>query len=485
MKENPLILLTGASGYIGGRLLSDLEDRGKIVRCLVRHPVYMRSRVESDTEIVRGDLLDPESLEIAFKGVDIAYYLVHSLAGGADYEEKDRRAALNFSEAALKAGVSQIIYLGGLGRGEDLSPHLASRREVGRILRESGVPTIEFRASIIIGSGSLSFEMVRGLVERLPVMTAPRWVRSKAQPIAVENVLQYLMEALDRPEPENTVYEIGGADISSYEGIMKEYARQRGLKRLVIHLPFLSPRLSSYWLAMVTPLYARVGRKLIEGVKNDSTVQDRKALQVFSVRPMGMVEAMSRAIAKEDSQFAETHWSDALPDIIPGHHWWGLPIGTRRVDSYSRVLSYPPEEVFAPIQCVGGENGWYAYNWMWKIRGLMDRLVGGVGLRRGRRDPCDIRVGDAIDWWRVERYSPDSLLLLFAEMKLPGRAWLYFQVEPDERGAEVRMTAVFDPIGVLGRLYWFMVYPFHFLVFNGMFKGIVLAVERNRRGRRI
>ncbi len=397
-EEKSLILLTGASGYIGGRLLSDLEDRGERVRCLVRHPIFIRSRVEPGTEIVKGDLLAPESLENALDGVHTAYYLVHSFGGRGDYEEKDRQAASNFGKAALTANVSQIIYLGVLGRGGDLSPHFTRRQEVGRTLRESGVPTIEFQASIIIGSGSLSYEMVRGLVERLPVMATPSWVRSSAQPIAVEDVLEYLIEALDRPEPENTIYEIGGADRSSYEGIMKEYARQRELRRLIIHIPLLTPHLSSHWLSLITPLYFKVGRQLIVGVRSESIVQDPKALEVFSVRPMDLTEAMSRAMAKEDHQFTETHWSDALPDIIPGHHWWGVPFGARRVDSYQRILSYSPEEVFAPIQCIGGKSGWYGYNWMWKIRGAMDRVMGGVGLRRGRRDPCDIRVGDAIDF---------------------------------------------------------------------------------------
>jgi len=481
MDEKPLILLTGASGYIGGRLLSDLEDRGERVRCLVRHPIFIRSRVEPGTEIVRGDLLAPESLENALDGVHTAYYLVHSFGGRGDYEEKDRQAASNFGKAALTANVSQIIYLGVLGRGGDLSPHFIRRQEVGRTLRESGVPTIEFQTSIIIGSGSLSYEMVRGLVERLPVMATPSWVRSRAQPIAVEDVLEYLIEALDRPEPENTIYEIGGADRSSYEGIMKEYARQRELRRLIIHIPLLTPHLSSHWLSLITPLYFKVGRQLIVGVRSESTVQDPAALEAFSVRPRGLAEAVSRAMDKEDHDIAATHWSDALAGSSDGHHWWGLPFGTRMVDSYQRILSYSPEEVFAPIQCIGGKSGWYGYNWMWKIRGAMDRLMGGVGLRRGRRDPCDIRVGDAIDFWRVEKYVQNTLLLLFAEMKLPGRAWLYFEVGPNEMGAEVRMTAVFDPIGVWGRLYWYMIYPFHFLVFNGMFKGIVRTIERNKR----
>jgi uncharacterized protein YbjT (DUF2867 family) len=481
MKEKPLILLTGASGYIGGRLLSDLEDRGERVRCLERHPVYMHSRVEPGTEIVSGDLLDSESLDSALDGVHTAYYLVHAPVGEVDYDEKDRREASNFGQAALKAKVRQIIYLGGLGQSEDKSPHIASRQEVGRILRESGVPTIEFRSSVIIGSGSLSYEMVRGLVERLPVMVVPRWMRSEAQPIAVEDVLAYLTQALDRPEPENAVYEIGGPARISYNGIMKEYARQRGLRRLIIPNPFLILNLSSHWLSLVTPLYAKVGRQLVEDVRNGSIVQNLEALKVFTVSPMGLTEAIARAMTNEDHHFAETHWSDAIPDMIPGHHWWVRPFGTRRVDSYFRILSYTPEEVFAPIQCIGGEHGWYGQNWMWKVRGSMDRLVGGVGLRRGRRDPCDIRTGDAIDFWRVEKFVQDTLLLLFAELKVPGRAWLYFEVGPHEKGAEVRMTAVFDPIGLWGRVYWYLMYPFHFLVFNSMFKGIVQEIERNKK----
>jgi uncharacterized protein YbjT (DUF2867 family) len=480
-EEKSLILLTGASGYIGGRLLPLLEEAGERVRCAVRHPSFLQPRLGPGTEVVYADLLDPGSIRAALYGVHTAYYLVHSMGSDVNFEELDRQAAKNFAESARISGVKRIIYLGGLARGDDLSPHLASRQEVGKILRDSGVPTIEFRASIIIGSGSLSFEMVRGLVERIPVMTTPKWVRSLAQPIAVEDVLEYLMEARDITLEESTVFEIGGADRVSYDGILREYARQRGLRRIIIPLPFLSPHFSSHWLALVTPLYARVGRKLIEGVRNESTVEDPGALEVFSVRPRGLAEAVSRAMDKEDHDIAETHWSDALAGSSDGHHWWGLPFGTRRVDSYYRVLCYSPEEVFNPIQCIGGKSGWYAYNWMWKLRGAMDRWTGGVGLRRGRRDRCDVREGDAIDFWRVEKFVPNSLLLLFAEMKLPGRAWLYFEVGPNEKGSEVRMTLVFDPIGVWGRLYWFFVYPFHFLVFNGMFNGIVKTIERNKR----
>ncbi len=481
MDSNPLILLTGASGYIGGRLLPMLESKGVRVRCLARHPSYLRTRVGEATEVVDGDLLEPDSLETALDGVKTAYYLVHSMGAAGDFEERDRVAAHNFGQAASRAGVSRIIYLGGLAQGDTLSTHLASRQEVGRILADSGVPVIEFRASIIIGSGSLSFEMVRALVERVPVMFTPRWVRSCAQPIAVEDVLAYLEAALDLPDEQEGIFEIGGADRVSYDGILREYARQRGLRRIILPVPLMSPHMSSHWLSLVTPLYAKVGRKLIEGVRNESCVSDPRALGTFNIHPRGLSEAIARAIDNEDQEIAATHWSDALVDTSDEHHWWGRPFGTRRVDSYYRVLCYEPEEVFAPIQRIGGENGWYGYNWMWKVRGAMDRFGGGVGLRRGRRDPCDIREGDAIDFWRVEKYVKDRLLLLFAEMKLPGRAWLYFEVGPHEEGSEVRMTAVFDPVGVWGRVYWYAVYPFHFLVFNGMFRGIVKAIERNRK----
>jgi uncharacterized protein YbjT (DUF2867 family) len=477
-----LILIIGASGYIGGRLLPLLEAAGERIRCTARNPAYLQPRVGQGTEVVYADVLDPYSIQAALHGVHTAYYFVNSLGTGKDFEELDRCAARNFSEAALRSGVKKIVYLGGLARGENLSSYLTSQHEVGRIFRTSGVPTVEFRVSIVIGSGSLSFEMVKGVVERLPVMITPRWVRSLAQPIAVEDVLDYLMQALELPVTESVVYEIGGADQVSYNEIMQEYARQRGLRRIIIiPVPVLSPFLSNLWLALITPLYTRVGRKLIEEVWSDSTVEDTRALEVFSITPRGLTEAISRAMINEDRDMATTHWSDALAGSADGHRWWGISYGTRRVDSYHRILCYTPEEVFAPIQCIGGEKGWYGFNWMWKIRGAMDRLIGGVGIRRGRRDPCNIRAGDAIDFWRVEKYVENTLLLLFAEMKTPGRAWLYFEVGPNEKGTEVRMTAVFDPMGVWGRIYWYMFQPFHFLIFNSMFKGIVRAIEQNKK----
>ena len=478
--ENRLILLTGATGYIGGRLLQALESRGEKIRCLVRHPSYFKARVGPGTEVVAGDVCGQDGLAKTLEGIDTAFYLVHSMGTGKRFDKRDREAARNFGEAARVAGVRRIIYLGGLAHGECLSSHLRSRLEVGCVLRESGVPTVEFRASIIIGSGSLSFDMVRALVERLPVMLTPTWVRSLAQPIAVEDVIKYLLEAIDLPLEVSAVFEIGGADKVSYEGIMREYAGQRKLRRIMIPVPFFSPEAASYFLALVTPLYFPVGRKLIASVKNDSVVMDTLALRAFSVRPKGLAEAISRAIRNEDQQFAVTHWSDALAENSNEHFLWGVAFGPRRVDSYKRVIESSPEEVFLPIQRIGGENGWYAYRWLWWTKGYLDRWLGGVGMRTGRRDPNDLRVGDAIDFWRVEKLVPNRLLLLFAEMKLPGRAWTFFEISPHEKGSEVRITAVFDPKGIWGRWYWYTVSPYHYLVFTGMLKGIAKAVERNR-----
>lgn len=296
------ILLTGATGYVGGRLIRPLEDRGERLRCMARRPDELAHRVSDETEVVGGDVLEPESLRGPLRDVGLAYYLIHSMGSAGDFAARDRRAAENFGDAAREAGVDRIVYLGGLGHGDDLSEHLRSRQEVGRVLRRSGVPTVEFRSSIIIGSGSLSFEMIRALVERLPVMVCPSWVRTPTQPIAVGDVVDYLVAALDRPGQESELFEIGGSDRVAYAGIMREYARQRGLHRVMIPVPVLSPRLSSLWLALVTPVYARVGRKLVDGLRNPTVVRDERALQAFDVQPLGISEAISRALADEDAR---------------------------------------------------------------------------------------------------------------------------------------------------------------------------------------
>jgi uncharacterized protein YbjT (DUF2867 family) len=476
--DERLILLTGATGYIGGRLLRTLEARGHRLRCLARRPDFLRPRVGELTEVVKGDLLDATSLASALAGVGSAYYLVHSMGSTGAFEEEDRRAANGFAMAARDAGLRRIIYLGGLGKGDKLSRHLASRQEVGRILRESGVPTIEFRASIIIGSGSLSFEMIRALVDRLPLMITPRWVRISAQPIAIEDVIDYLIAALDIAVDGSAVFEIGGADRVSYGDIMLEYARQRGLRRLMISVPVLSPRLSSLWLGLVTPVYARVGRKLIDSITHETVVEDDLALRLFDIRPRGIRAAIERALGKEDREIAQTRWSDALSSRGPASTWGGVKFGSRLVDSRSARVSHPPPQAFRPIRRIGGETGWYYANWLWRLRGFLDLLVGGAGMRRGRRDPERLAPGDTVDFWRVEAIEPDRLLRLSAEMKLPGRAWLQFEVEGDESGSTIRQTSVFDPVGLMGLLYWYLLYPLHSQVFAGMLRGIMRAAER-------
>jgi uncharacterized protein YbjT (DUF2867 family) len=472
------ILLTGASGYVGGRLLLMLERRGHQVRCLVRRPaVFGRG-----TEVVQGDVLDRPSLDGALNGIETAFYLVHSMGSAGSFEEADRQAALNFGAAAKAAGVRRIIYLGGLGdASEELSPHLRSRQEVGEILRQSGVQVIELRSSIVIGSGSLSFEMIRSLVERLPVMITPKWVNVPAQPIAIDDLLSYLIEAIDLPESESRIYEIGGSDRASYGDIIRAYARQRGLRRRIISVPVLTPFLSSLWLGLVTPLYARIGRKLIESIVHSTVVQDDSALTAFTVRPIGLDEAVRRALRNEEEQFAVTRWSDALSSSGDLPVWGGVQFGSRMVDSRVVHVDAAPAEAFVPIERIGGDTGWYAWNALWKLRGFLDLLAGGIGMRRGRPSPTTLRVGDTLDFWRVEAFEPGRTLRLAAEMKVPGRAWLEFEVMPDGSGSTIRQTASFDPVGLFGRLYWYALYPVHELVFAGMLRGIARAAARKAR----
>jgi uncharacterized protein YbjT (DUF2867 family) len=477
--SGPLVLLTGATGYIGGRLLKTLERTGKRVRCLARRPEFLEPRVAPGTEVVKGDCLDQGSLVPALAGVQAAYYLVHSMGSAGKFEEEDRQAAHNFAMSSRQAGVRRIIYLGGLGAEDrSLSAHLRSRQEVADILRSSGVPTIEFRASIVIGSGSLSFEMIRALVQRLPVMICPRWVNVKAQPIAVEDVIAYLAAALELPGEQGSIYEIGGADQVSYGHIMQEYARQCGLRRWMIPVPVLTPRLSSLWLGLVTPIYARVGRKLVDSMRNPTLVRDKSALMIFDIKPNGLRGAIARCLHHEDEEFARTRWSDALSSSGRVPSWGGVQFGTRLVDSRTAQVSVSPALAFAPIQQIGGANGWYFANFLWWLRGSLDLLVGGVGLRRGRRDPRMLAAGDALDFWRVETFEPDRRLSLAAEMKVPGRAWLQFEVEPNIHGSIIRQTAIFDPAGLAGLIYWYALYPIHRWIFRSMLQSIAGMADR-------
>jgi uncharacterized protein YbjT (DUF2867 family) len=479
----PLVLVTGATGYVGGRLWPLLVREGFRVRCLARKPEYLRPRVAPEVDVVQGDVLDAPSLAAAMAGVDRAVYLVHSMGASGDFAEADRVAAEYFGAAARTAGVRSIVYLGGLGEQTSaLSPHLRSRHEVGSVLRASGVPVVELRAAIVIGSGSLSFEMIRSLVERLPVMITPRWVDVPTQPIAIDDVLAYLLAAVRLETAESRTFEIGGTDVVSYGELMHEYARQRGLRRWMIPVPVLTPRLSSLWLGLVTPLYARVGRALIDSIRHPTIVRDTTALTVFPVTPIGARDAIARALRNEDAEYAATRWSDALSAArVPGN-WGGTRFGNRLVDSRAATIDASPEAAFTVIEQIGGTNGWYYAQWLWQLRGWLDLLVGGVGMRRGRRDSLHLVPGDVVDCWRVEAIEPGRRLLLAAEMKLPGRAWLEFEVRPrgDRPGTQILQTATFDPLGLAGLAYWYGVWPLHELVFAGMLRGLAARAEDAR-----
>ena len=467
---------------MGGRLLRALKDEGCDLRVLARRPAYLSASVGQGVEVVQGDLLKPDSLSAALANVHTAYYLVHSMGSGKDYAMLDRQAAENFRRQAEKASVKRIIYLGGLGESQSsLSPHLQSRQETGRVLSSGDVQVIELRASIVLGSGSLSFEMIRALSERLPIMVTPRWVSTLAQPIAIEDLLRYLVLCLTHEVASNQVYEIGGPDQVSYLDLMREYARQRGLRRMMIRLPFLSPRLSSLWLGLVTPLYARVGRSLIESIRNPTLVKDPRALQEFEVRPMGVQAAIARAITNEDKEFAQTRWSDSFSVAGPPRSWAGVRLGNRLIDHRRIRVRASQQEAFKPIVRIGGARGWYFATWLWVVRGWLDLLLGGVGLRRGRRHPNTLSPGDVLDFWRVEEVKPPQLLRLRAEMRLPGRAWLQWEVKQDTPDhAVIHQTAIFDPAGILGLAYWYLVYPLHVLVFVGMLRNIARRAHHDK-----
>jgi uncharacterized protein YbjT (DUF2867 family) len=473
------VLVTGATGYIGGRLVPRLAALHHQVRCIARNPSRLKGYPWPTVEIVAGDLGDRQALARALQGIDVAYYLVHSMAAGQAFGERDRLMALAFGEAAAKAGVRRIIYLGGLGDpGRVQSRHLASRQEVGRCLAAGGVPVVEFRAAVIVGSGSVSFEIIRHLTERLPIMITPTWVNTRCQPIGIRSVLAYLTEALDHPTAEG-IYEIGGQDILSYREMILRYARLRGLRRWILSFPVPKPELSSRWVDLLTPIPHRIARPLVESLQTEVVVRNDRALQTFSVRPTGYDEAVRRALARMAEDNVETTWASSLSsftrdqpeaDVLGSHE--GMLLDRRR-----RHVKATPAQVFDVICTLGGAEGWLAGNALWQLRGLMDRMVGGIGMRRGRRHPRILRVGDPVDFWRVETLEAPHLVRLRAEMKLPGRAWLQFEVLPDSEGARIEQTAFFEPHGIPGYLYWYSVLPFHRFVFPGLISTLKRRAE--------
>jgi uncharacterized protein YbjT (DUF2867 family) len=471
------VLVTGATGYIGGRLIPRLVEAGHAVRCFARSSGRLAGRFDPSVEIVDGDIADEHALERALAGCEAAYYLVHSMGSTHDFVQRDRRSAEAFGAAARRAGVGRIVYVGGLGEdGDDLSTHLRSRHEVGQVLRESGVPTIEFRAAQIIGSGSISFEMMRHLTERLPVMIAPRWVSTLGQPIAIRDVLAYLIAALHRPA-ESRVYEIGGADVLSYRDMMLRFAAIRGLKRRIVVVPVLSPRLSSYWVHLVTPIPAKLAQPLIRGLYNEVIVRDDSAARDFpAIHPIGYDEAVRLALDRYATFEPETAWFDAFAAEKLRDDFTGIKEGML-IDHRVRASTAPADRVAKVFASLGGERGWLAADPLWRLRGVLDRWAGGVGLRRGRRSASSLRVGDALDFWRVEAYEPGHTLRLRAEMRLPGRAWLQFEALPAPGGSTLQQSAFFEPRGLAGYLYWYAVAPFHAWVFGQMATRIVRAAE--------
>ena len=480
------VLVTGATGYIGGRLVPALLEAGNGVRVMARTPTKLQDHpFVEDVEVVAGDVTDAESMTGAFDGIDTAYFLVHSMGGSDDFAAQDRMAAETFRDAAVAAGVRRIVYLGGLGDEGDstLSKHLASRHEVGRVLAGGDIDVVELRAAIIIGSGSASFEMLRNLVEVLPAMVTPRWVETRCQPIAIRDILRHLVGALDVEAHGHRVIEVGGPDVLTYREVMQQYAEEAGLRRrLIVPVPVLTPGLSSHWVGLVTPLPRGLARPLVASLLNEVVV-NHPAPEMPPEDCIGFRESVRLALRRVEDLDVATSWSDAqLPgrtpaDPLPNDPDWAG--GTMLADVQEATSAAPAAALFATVEGIGGDRKWYVANWLWWIRGLIDKAVGGVGLRRGRRHPDELRVGDALDFWRVEAHERPHLLRLRAEMKLPGEAWLEWRVEPGPSGESVRhQRALFHPRGLWGRLYWYALVPFHGLIFRQLAERLAAAAEQ-------
>ena len=479
------ILVTGASGYIGGRLVPRLLRDGHDAVVLTRDAVRLRGRYPGAT-VAEGDLLRPETLADAFRDIEVAYYLAHSMREGErDFVERDRAAARAFATAAARAGVRRIVYLGGLGvDAKGLSRHLASRHAVGEELAAHGVPVLEFRAAIVIGSGSASFEILRALTERLPIMITPRWVRTRCQPIGIADVIAYLVAALDHPDASGVV-EIGGRDVLTYGEMMLGYARIRGMRRVMIPVPVLTPWLSSHWVGLVTPVPSAIARPLVEGLRNEVIVRDPRPAQRFGVEPMGFEEATRRATDRSAADAMESSWFDSYASGTAAPVLGRSLVEEREgmiIERRASRIAATPERVFEVVESLGGPRGWLYGNALWRLRGSLDLMLGGVGMRRGRRDPASLRPGDALDFWRVEEIVRPRRLRLRAEMRLPGEGWLQYDVEPHARGATLRQTAFYAPRGILGLAYWYVLYPVHGLLFRGLTRRIAEVATAHADG---
>ncbi|MEZ5151915.1 SDR family oxidoreductase [Rhodococcus zopfii] len=482
------ILVTGATGYIGGRLAPRLVAAGHRVRVLARSPDKLRDVPwAGDVEVVRGDLDDPDSVDAACRDIDVVYYLVHSMSGKGEFVEAEQRSAEHVAAAARRAGVGRIVYLGGLHpNSERLSPHLRSREQVGRILLDSGVPTLVLQAGVVIGSGSASFEMIRHLGNRLPVMTTPRWVNNRIQPIAVRDVLHYLVAAADAPLRRSRTFDIGGPDVLRYGEMLQDYAEVAGLlRRRIVVLPVLTPRLAGLWIGLVTPIPPSLGRALIESLSTDAIVTEHDIDAVIPPPPGGRTgyrDAVALALRRIDRGEVETTWANASPvgapaDPLPSDpDWAGEVVFT---DERSLDCDCPAGEVWPIVESIGGENRWYSFPLAWTIRGWLDRFAGGVGLARGRRNATTLHTGDALDFWRVERIDRFELLRLRAEMLAPGGAWLEWRLEPlGPDRTRLHQRAIFFPKGLAGRLYWYALLPFHGIIFKGMLENIAGVARR-------